>query len=378
MTDYNISFSGLSNSNLETSIAYGASSDPLTSNATVTMSPASGISSVMVDFYLSGVDTSYFTAVSASASLPIELINGQDINLAVSYNNNYLHAANEFKTIAFTASANSAELSATANPLSSVITLPANFSTTPVTLTALGDATAPSGVTGFSIEPGSGFNRLTWVNPVDSDLSAVRVNYSLTTTPASYSDGTLVYDGLGTTTDHTVNTILTTTTNVSALDDTITSDTTGVSFSETLPSIATVSSSRNGSILSGSLTIDVSSGGYILTNTAAGVLSAAAQAVSGTIDLTTGAYTLDFSTDPLSIGTTISAGYNYEWTDYVTYYYSIFSLDNVGNWSILTSDTSGSGLPIRLNDQSSTYGVSWGTFLTDDEIRRRLYAEGII
>jgi hypothetical protein len=54
--------------------------------------------------------------------------------------------------------------------------------------------------------------------------------------------------------------------------------------------------------------------------------------------------------------------------------YSIFTQDNVGNWSSLTATTSATATPIANN----SYGTNAFPYLTNDQIRARLFDEGII
>ena len=196
MANFNFAVSGLDNSNLATSVSYGASSSALTSVLTSYMLPDWGISSVGLDVQLSGADTAYFSAVSANVALPTRVIDGQVINVATIFNNDWPHANQNTYEVRFVASAGAIpQLSAGANPLSSVqaVTL---YADSFATLSATGDAGAPSGVTGFSAFAGALRVGLSWTNPTDTDLSAVRVQYATgTVAPSSQSEGTTVYEG---------------------------------------------------------------------------------------------------------------------------------------------------------------------------------------
>lgn len=68
----------------------------------------------------------------------------------------------------------------------------------------------------------------------------------------------------------------------------------------------------------GSLTVDVSSGGYTLTDIGAGILTAASLPVSGTVDAA-GAWTLDFTNqEELTNGTIISGDYEVSYLETIT------------------------------------------------------------
>lgn len=256
---------------LNTSVPYGTSATDVgtcTWTASSIQGLETGLSSVSVDIYLSGSDTSKFSAISSNVALPTELTlgAGRTIGIATIFNNDYLHASNETFTVVAVASTSNAQLSANWDGVFSQAT--DSWSSAEYTLTALGDAGAPSGVSAFTATAGQERVRISWVNPSDSDLSAVRVNYATgATAPANQSAGTQLYQGIGTSVEQT------------------------------------------------SLT--------------------AGQAMS----------------------------------------YSIFSLDNVGNWSSLTTDTCATATPFAV----SQYGLSsrW-PYLTNAEIRRKLLEEGII
>lgn len=108
------------------------------------------------------------------------------------------------------------------------------------------------------------------------------------------------------------------------LDKTITSDTSGRYANGSSAGFASIPSvifgtldSTSKTIVLSSFTVDVSSGGFALTEAGDGFLTSVS-GVSGTIDYTTGLWTLDMTTNPLTIGTMISATYNYAYNNYAT------------------------------------------------------------
>jgi len=133
-------------------------------------------------------------------SLPIDLTNSagssQVVTLSCIYDNTALHADN---TVVTNPRFYLDMAAATLNPAASADTLIDPASATyfidagdSPSLTALGDAGAPSGVTGFSTANAVNAVNLTWTNPADSDLSGVLVQRSLTVAPSSSSEGTRV------------------------------------------------------------------------------------------------------------------------------------------------------------------------------------------
>ncbi|MDO8586135.1 MAG: DUF5010 C-terminal domain-containing protein, partial [Armatimonadota bacterium] len=64
------------------------------------------------------------------------------------------------------------------------------------------DVTPPGPVTGFAATPGDAQNSLSWTNP-GGDFTGTKIMFKTTGYPTGPTDGTQVYDGAGTTTDHT-------------------------------------------------------------------------------------------------------------------------------------------------------------------------------
>jgi len=58
-------------------------------------------------------------------------------------------------------------------------------------------------VSAFTATPGDTQNSLSWTNPTDSDFAGVKIMFKTTGYPTSQTDGTQVYDGMGTSTVHT-------------------------------------------------------------------------------------------------------------------------------------------------------------------------------
>jgi len=190
-----------------TSVAYGTSST-LIGSATFTTSSQNGnntgISAVgILGIYISGSgsDADRFTSVSANVSFPATGIELGDFAFSTVFNNTYLHGTTEYKTINVVVSTDNTELSAgwVNGPYVPGTT---DFTAGTYTLTALGDAGAPSGVTGFVVTPMINKNKLDWVNPIDADLSGVQIQYALSAAPSAYTEGTRIYKGPGTSTFH--------------------------------------------------------------------------------------------------------------------------------------------------------------------------------
>ncbi len=60
------------------------------------------------------------------------------------------------------------------------------------------DTTAPGNVTGFTVTPGDGQITLRWTNPSDADFAGVRILRKTGSAPTGPSDGTVAYQGTGT------------------------------------------------------------------------------------------------------------------------------------------------------------------------------------
>lgn len=61
-------------------------------------------------------------------------------------------------------------------------------------------AVPPAPVTGLAAQPAGGQVKLTWTNPADTGFAGVTVRWQPATAPAAATDGTLAYEGTGTTT----------------------------------------------------------------------------------------------------------------------------------------------------------------------------------
>ncbi|MDO8587894.1 MAG: DNRLRE domain-containing protein, partial [Armatimonadota bacterium] len=64
------------------------------------------------------------------------------------------------------------------------------------------DVTPPGDVTGFVVTPGDTQNSLSWTNP-GGDFTGTKIMFKTTGYPTGATDGTQVYDGAGTSTNHT-------------------------------------------------------------------------------------------------------------------------------------------------------------------------------
>lgn len=67
-----------------------------------------------------------------------------------------------------------------------------------VVATPQADVTPPANVSGFSVTAGDTLVNLSWTNPGDSDFSGVRIVRKTGSYPAGIADGTVVYNGTGT------------------------------------------------------------------------------------------------------------------------------------------------------------------------------------
>jgi len=202
MADFNYTITGVSNGSLDTTVSYGTSSSLLTGELQATFNPALGLSSVNVaSIDLSG-DTTYFGAVSTDAgSFPIILVNddlgeSQIVTFGVIYDNTRLHAASELQNVLFTVATSGASLSA--GQTGTILADGTSYDSTHGTLTALGDAGAPSGISGFTVTAGDREVSIAWVNSVEPDVTGTRVQRSLTSVPSAYSEGTTVVSTTGT------------------------------------------------------------------------------------------------------------------------------------------------------------------------------------
>ena len=61
-------------------------------------------------------------------------------------------------------------------------------------------STGNTAISNFTVTPRHLALALTWTNPTDIDLSAIRINYSTTEVPATIEDGTFLYADSGTST----------------------------------------------------------------------------------------------------------------------------------------------------------------------------------
>jgi len=74
-----------------------------------------------------------------------------------------------------------------------------NYSSGAFTNAVPADTNAPSNITGLVASSSNGIVSLTWVNPVDSDLTGIRIQRKFSSAPTNINDGVTVFDGLNTT-----------------------------------------------------------------------------------------------------------------------------------------------------------------------------------
>lgn len=198
MADYEYNIS-IDFSSLNTTVAYGTSSTKQ-GRAEITFSPSSSaISSVdILDINRIGSDVSHFGPISAQSAYPITMTqSNSSILFDVIFDNSYAHANTETFTVSGYISAGNISLDTAANPASSVTTQ-VEWESTGYTVTALGDSTAPSAITGFTATVGDEKIALAWTNPTDPDYAGTIIRSSTTSFPTTTAQGTLVYEGTGT------------------------------------------------------------------------------------------------------------------------------------------------------------------------------------
>lgn len=193
---------------LNTSVAYGASAT-LIGTVSASFSPASALSGLSIgsiNLLGSNYSTRFSTISTNVGAFPIIIRNnglGESsvYNYSTVFNNNVLHSGTQLVSGNTQMSTVCALLSAGSSD-----DLPAVYTASDVTLvllTALGDAAAPSGVSGFTATAGTNSIILSWTNSVESDVSGTLVKYSTTRVPSAYTDGTTVYNGTAETYTHT-------------------------------------------------------------------------------------------------------------------------------------------------------------------------------
>ena len=179
---------------INTSVVYGVSSSALLGTATFTTSSLAGnntgISSVNFDVYLSGSDTSKFSSISAIVALPATDFGLGLVSFNTIFNNTYTHSSTEYFTVNVVVSSTNATLSSgwTGPYVPSTTT----FSAGTYTLTAVGDAAAPSGITSFRTTPFINGLNIYWTDPTDSDLSAIQIKFSTVSAVSARNEGTLL------------------------------------------------------------------------------------------------------------------------------------------------------------------------------------------
>jgi len=200
MADFNYTITNTNNENLSATVAYGTTSSLLTGELQATFNPASGISAVNIGTIGLSGDTTYFSAISTdSGEFPITLINtagvSQIVTFGVTYDNTRLHADDETQNVLFTSYSSGASLSA--GQVGTIQSAGTSYNPNYATLTALGDAGAPSGISGFTVTAGDREVAIAWVNSAESDVSGTLVQRSLTVVPSAYTEGTTVVNTTG-------------------------------------------------------------------------------------------------------------------------------------------------------------------------------------
>lgn len=190
------------NTNFNISVPYGTSST-VTAWVSATFSPVSAISSVDIsDVILVNGDANWSSVGTNQGAFPITLINtggsSQVVYVSATFDNTAVHASDIIDdTLGFQYWFDTASLAAgvtgdTLGQPGSAAYITSNAFVG--SLTAVGDAAAPSGISAFTATPGQTRVKLTWTTPLDSDLSATRVQYALgIVAPSAYTEGTTLY-----------------------------------------------------------------------------------------------------------------------------------------------------------------------------------------
>jgi len=193
---------------LSRSVAYAATVTVPGSASVGTFSPAYGVSSLKIaSLSVSGNNSNVTLGITTTATLPATvtwngLTQSEPIWYTITVANTALHGTTLFTNAVVTASSYAVGLSGGA--IAKLSTDQLFTGATVYAITAVGDNTAPSGVSGFTIRPGQTRLGLSWVNPVMADLSAIAVRYSeALPAPATYSSGIHVYRGIEQGTVHT-------------------------------------------------------------------------------------------------------------------------------------------------------------------------------
>lgn len=178
---------------LNARVAYGTRSSALVGTATFATSSlagnTTGLSAIDFNVYLSGGNTTKFSRISASVSLPANNFELGLVRFSTTYDNTYLHSATQLRTVNVVVSCANPSLSAGWTGAYSTGRI---FTAGVYTLTAVGDAASPGVVTGFRTNRYIDKLKLSWTDPVDLDLSAVQIKYSTTGAISSRAQGTLL------------------------------------------------------------------------------------------------------------------------------------------------------------------------------------------
>lgn len=189
------------------SVPYGSSAT-VAAYLSATFTPASALSSIQITEVDCIPDDGYFATFGTDGGYPATLINdgtgeSQLIQISGIYTNPFNAASNiETEYYWYVDPANALLSAGSDDTIDPAVNNAQYLNTYRGTLTA--EAGAPSGVSAFTATPGQTRISLTWTNPRDLDLSAVRIVYAVgNTPPATYADGTILYEGLGTSTEQT-------------------------------------------------------------------------------------------------------------------------------------------------------------------------------
>jgi len=178
-----------------------------------TFSPAFGITALNIDsISISGNQSipAFSIGLSGGVTLPFEFkwdgatATPEALWFYITADNTALHADDFITNMVVGVSSTGTALSAGLSGSETMID--GTWTSSIGTITALGDAGAPSGVSGFTITTQDQSLLLSWTNSIVGDVSGTIVKRSLTGVPSAYSEGTTVYNGaLATYTDGAAN-----------------------------------------------------------------------------------------------------------------------------------------------------------------------------
>jgi hypothetical protein len=168
----------------------------------------SGVSSVEITAFTVGfsatVPSVSFAISGADTTLPITLISHPEITetdtlyYTVSVNNNYTHASTIYAQITSNLTA-IPQVSADCVAVFDTYENSSIVTSGDAPVVALGDAGAPTGVTGLTVTAGTNQLTLNWTPSVSVDNAGSRVVQNTTAIPTTSADGTTVYVGTGAT-----------------------------------------------------------------------------------------------------------------------------------------------------------------------------------